>query len=47
MREINKKEMLSIEGGADPVLVTAIVSAIVTFIVGIFSGYSNPKRCNN
>ena len=47
MREINKKEMLSIEGGADPVLVTAVVSAIVTFIVGIFSVYSNPKKFNN
>lgn len=46
MREINKEEMKKIEGGANPLIVTSIVTAIITFVVGIFYGYSNPKTCN-
>lgn len=46
MREIKKDEMIRIEGGADPVLVTSIVGVIVTLVIGILHGYSNPKKCN-
>lgn len=45
MREIDKKEMLKIEGGANAILITSIVTAVVTFITGIFHGYSNPREC--
>jgi len=47
MREIKKEEMTLVEGGADPVLITSIVSAIIIFLVGALHGYSNPKSCNN
>lgn len=48
MREIKKEEMVRIEGGgADPILVTSIVAAIITFLVGTFHGYANPKSCND
>ena len=47
MRELRKQEMLKIDGGADPILITAIVTGLITFITGILSGYSNPTKCNN
>lgn len=47
MRRLKNEEMINIEGGADPVLVGTAIGAIVTFIIGILSGYSNPKKCNN
>ena len=46
MRELKKEEMKTVEGGANSILVTSIVTAVITFIVGIFYGYSNPKPCN-
>lgn len=46
MREIKKDEMLKIKGGADPVFITSIVGVVVTLVIGILHGYSNPKKCN-
>lgn len=46
MREIKKEEMVRIEGGANPLMITSVVAAIITFLVGAFHGYSNPKTCN-
>lgn len=47
MKEITKEEMCDIVGGGNPVLVISIIGAVVTFIIGVFSGYSNPNACNN
>lgn len=47
MREIKVEEMKKIEGGANGILITSIITAVVTFITGILHGYSNPKNCNN
>jgi len=46
MRKIDDDEMFRVLGGADPVLVTSIVGVIVTLVIGILHGYSNPKKCN-
>lgn len=46
MVELKKEEMILVDGGANPVLITSIVTAVVTFLVGAFYGYSNPKSCN-
>ena len=46
MKELSKNEMKKIEGGANPILITSIITTIISFIVGIVSGYSNPKKCN-
>ena len=46
MREINDKEMMKIEGGANPVIVSSIIGVVVTFVVGLLHGFSNPKICN-
>ena len=47
MRQIEKEEMLNIEGGANPILITSIIGVIITFVVGVLHGYSNPKSCND
>lgn len=46
MKEIDKEEMTLVEGGANPVLIGSIVGVIVTFVVGLLHGFSNPKKCN-
>ena len=46
MREINKKEMLEVGGGTNPIVIGSIVGVIVTFVVGLLHGFSNPKNCN-
>lgn len=47
MKKLTKEEMLKVEGGADPVLITVVVSSLITFITGVLHGYANPKKCNN
>ena len=46
MREIKKEEMKKIEGGANGIFIGSIIGLIVTFVVGVLHGYSNPKICN-
>lgn len=47
MKELKKDEMLKVDGGASATLVASIIGIIVTFVVGVLHGYSNPKNCNN
>lgn len=47
MRKLENEEMLNVDGGANGILITSIVTAVITFLVGAFYGYSNPKSCNN
>ena len=44
--ELTEKQMYQIEGGASWGLIAGIAAAVV-FVVGFFSGYTNPSRCNN
>lgn len=46
MYEIKREEMQKVSGGADPLIICAAITGIITFITGIFEGYSNPKKCN-
>lgn len=46
MKEINDKMMLEVTGGGVGWIITGIVAG-VAFIIGIFSGYTNPNKCNN
>ena len=34
------------EGGADPILITGIVTMVIAFVSGILNGIANPKKCN-
>lgn len=44
--ELNNEEMLNINGGVAWYVVAGI-GAILTYIIGIFSGFTNPSHCNN
>ena len=44
--ELTKKEMLNIDGGINWYVIGG-VGAIITYIIGIISGYTNPSQCNN
>lgn len=46
MKKLSKEEMQNIDGGANPILIVSVVTGIVTFLTGILSGYTNPKKCN-
>lgn len=46
MRELKKEEMISVEGGSNGIMITSLVAAVITFIVGVLHGYANPKTCN-
>lgn len=47
MNELTKEEMLKIDGGISFGWLAAGIAAGITFIIGIFSGYTNPNKCNN
>lgn len=44
--ELTEKQMQEINGGIAWGVVAGIAAALV-YIVGCFSGYTNPSRCNN
>ena len=45
--EITKEEMHTIDGGALSWGILAGIAAAVVYVIGCFSGYTNPTRCNN
>lgn len=47
MKVLNEQEMLECNGGAKlSAGVVGLVVGIVSFILGIIDGYTNPKKCN-
>lgn len=44
--ELTEKQMHQIEGGASWGVIAGIAAAVV-FVVGFFSGYTNPSKCSN
>lgn len=47
MREIKIEEMKKVEGGMSEITIAGIVTGVITFVIGVLSGYSNPVKCNN
>ncbi len=47
MKELRKEEMKKIDGGASAIAVSSIIGVVVTFLIGVFHGYSNPESCRN
>ena len=45
--ELNNREMASINGGGVSWGVIAVIGGVLTYLIGVFSGYTNPSRCNN
>ena len=44
--ELTKEKMYEITGGVSWYTV-GIIGAAITYIIGIFSGFTNPNRCHN
>lgn len=44
--ELTNKEMYEIDGGVSWGVLAAIGAAVV-YVIGCFSGYTNPTRCSN
>lgn len=44
--ELTKEELRKINGGASWGLIAGIAAAVV-YLIGCFSGYTNPNKCNN
>ena len=47
MREIKIDEKTKLEGGMSEIAIAGIVTGVITFVIGMLSGYSNPVKCNN
>ena len=46
MKELNKNELMSIEGGGNAVAIGLAIAAGITFIIGVIDGYVRPLKCN-
>lgn len=46
MKELSKKELSNIQGGAFNVGIALAVTAAITFIAGIIDGYVRPLACH-
>lgn len=46
MRKINQEELVSIQGGGLSVWAITGIAAAITFIVGVFDGFTRPLKCN-
>lgn len=44
--ELTNKEMYQVTGGVNWGIIAGIAAAVV-YIIGCFSGYSNPTKCSN
>ena len=44
--ELTKKEMLTVDGGINWYLIGGI-GALISYLIGVISGYNNPSQCNN
>ena len=44
--ELSQKEMYDVEGGASWGVIAGIAAAVI-YVIGCFSGYTNPSRCQN
>lgn len=47
MKKLKEEEQIKVIAGANPYVIAGAISAIVAFVIGLFSGYSNPEKCNN
>lgn len=45
--ELTQKELYQVEGGGVSWGVIAGIAAAIVYVIGCFSGYTNPTRCNN
>jgi len=47
MKTLDTQKMQAIDGGALNWALLGGLAAIITFLAGLFDGYTNPNKCNN
>lgn len=47
MKTLDIQKMQTIDGGGIKWALLGGIAAIVTFLAGLFDGYTNPSKCNN
>ncbi len=47
MKTLDIQKMQAVEGGAFNWALLGGLAAIITFLAGLFDGYTNPNKCNN
>lgn len=47
MKTLDTQKMQTVEGGALNCGLLGGLAAIITFLAGLFDGYTNPNKCNN
>lgn len=45
MNYLNNEEMYAVDGGAVRFKLWYIVGGVVTFLIGVFGGLTNPRAC--
>lgn len=45
MNNLNDKQLEKVNGGFNWGI-AAVIATIGAFIIGVFNGYTNPKKCN-
>lgn len=47
MKTLDTQKMQTVEGGGLNWALLGGLAAIITFLAGLFDGYTNPNKCNN
>ena len=45
--ELNNYELAKVDGGAISWGLVGCIGGVLAYLIGVFSGYTNPNRCNN
>lgn len=45
MRELSKSEMKGIRGGGISATAWAVIAGVISFISGVFDGFTRPYKC--
>lgn len=46
MEKISNRDLTEINGGGISLTAVLGITALVTFLLGVFDGYVNPQECN-
>lgn len=47
MKKLDTQKMQTVAGGGLNWTLLGGLAAIITFLTGLFDGYTNPSKCNN
>lgn len=47
MTRVDIQTMKEVNGGSLKWVIIGTIAAAITFVIGLFDGYTNPTKCNN